>query len=37
MGYTVTRIAETCGLSRSALYNRMKELGVSNSNQYSEY
>lgn len=36
MGYTVTRIAETCGLSRSALYNRMNELGIHNSNQYSD-
>ena len=36
MGYTVTRIAETCGLSRSALYNWMKELGVRNNNQYSD-
>ncbi|XP_068700267.1 uncharacterized protein [Montipora foliosa] len=35
MGYSVSQTAEACGVSRSALYCRMQQLGISYRDQFS--
>ena len=35
MGYSVSQTAEVCDVSRSALYSRMQQLGISYRDQFS--